>query len=182
MTSSACCASARTGRALPRRVAQDLADRLNGVLNRTVSDSRLSVAPIAGYPDVFRLTRLVNDDDAPLELDGTPAHLFIRLVVVVDDDRCRTESATFGLQAEASRKSWLIRWDYVRDPSESDQAYPRAHVHVNAMFADGAPAGPLHIPTRRVSLALVLRHLISDWNVKPRTGDWEDVLDACATL
>ena len=40
---SVCCVSARTGTKLPRRVAQGLADRLNGALNRTVSDSRLSV-------------------------------------------------------------------------------------------------------------------------------------------
>jgi hypothetical protein len=134
-------------------------------------------APIAGYPGAFRLIRVVNDDDVPLELDGTMARLFVRLVVVVDDDGCRTESATFSLQADASRKSWLIRWDYVREPSESDHAYPRAHVHVNATFADGAPVGRLHVPTGPVGLELVIRHLITDWGVKPRSDDWETILD-----
>ena len=57
------------GVTLPRRVAQGLADQLNGALNRTVSDSRLSVAPIAGYPDAFELTRIVEGNDAPLD-DG----------------------------------------------------------------------------------------------------------------
>jgi hypothetical protein len=36
------------GTKLSRSVAQDLANRLNGALNRTVSDSRLSVESIVG--------------------------------------------------------------------------------------------------------------------------------------
>lgn len=102
---------------------------------------------IAGYPDSFEIARVVEGANASLELDGTTARLFVRQVVVVDDDRCRTESAAFSLQADASRKSWLIRWDYVRDPPESEYAYPRAHVDVNATFADGMPVGRLHVPT-----------------------------------
>jgi hypothetical protein len=35
--SSVCCVSARMGIELPRRVAQGLADHLNGALNRTVT-------------------------------------------------------------------------------------------------------------------------------------------------
>ena len=162
-------------------MAQGFADALNGVLNRTVSDSRLSVRPIAGHDaDAFELTRLVDDDYVPLELYGTRMCLLVRQIVVVADDRCRTESATFSLQADASPKSWLIRWDYVRDSSESEHAYPRAHVHINAAFADGAPVGRLHVPTRRVPLELVIRHVITDWNVKPRTEDWEAILEESA--
>ena len=101
--SSACSASARTGSALPRSVAQGLADRLNGALNRTVSDSRLSVALIAGYTDAFRLTRLVDGDDAPLELYGTTVRLFVEHVVVVDDGHCRTQSYTYRLLATRCR-------------------------------------------------------------------------------
>jgi hypothetical protein len=180
-TSRECCASARTDRALPRRVAQGLADRLNGVLNRTVSDSRLSVAAIAGCSDVFELTRVVNEDKAPLELDGVSLCLFVKHVVAIEDGRCRTDSYSYRLQSDGWPKSWLIRWEYVRDPPRGDYAYPPAHVHVNATFADGTPVGHLHVPTGRVSLELVLRHLITDWNVKPRTEDWGDILDQTAS-
>jgi hypothetical protein len=179
-TSPGSCASGRTGTKLSRSVAQGLADYLNGVLNRTVSDSRLSVEPIAGYPDAFELTRIVNGDDVPLELDGTAAHLYVRQVIVVADGRCRTESYSYRLQAEESPKSWLIRWEYTREPSRADYSYPRAHLHVNGSFSDGAPAGRLHIPTERLSLELVVRHLITDWDVKPRSDDWEAILDESA--
>jgi hypothetical protein len=62
-----------------------------GVLNRTVSDSRLSVTPIAGYPDAFKLTRLVDGDDAPLELAGTTVCLVLRQVITDWNLTPRTE-------------------------------------------------------------------------------------------
>jgi hypothetical protein len=135
------------------------------------------VTPIDGYPDAFKLTRLVNDDDAPLELDGMTARLFVQQVVVVENGSCKTESYVYRLQADASTRSWLVRWDYRRDPPRADYSYPRAHVHVNGTFPDGAPINHLHIPTRHLSLELVIRHLITDWGVKPRTDDWETILD-----
>jgi hypothetical protein len=138
------------------------------------------VAPIAGYPDAFKLTRLVDDDDAPLELDGTTAHLFVAQIVVVQDGRCKTESYIYRLQADASARSWLIRWEYRRNPPSTDYPYPRAHVHVNATFPDGEPLGRQHIPAPRMPLELVIRYLISDRGVKPRSEDWDAILEGSA--
>jgi hypothetical protein len=172
-----CFASARTGTKLSRSVAQVLADQLNSVLNRTVSDSRLSITPIAGYPDAFELIRVVDEANAPLELDGSTARLYVRMVVVVEDGRCRTESYAYRLQADESMRSWLVRWEYVSDPSPADVGYPQAHVHVNGKFPDQSAIGRLHIPTRQMPLELIVRHLITDWDVKPRSDDWEAILD-----
>ncbi len=178
---SVCCVSARTETKLPRRAAQGLADRLNGALNRTVSDSRLSVVPIPGHDgDAFELTRVVEEARVPLELDGTKASLFVRLLVVVEDGRCRTESYTYRLQADALRSSWQIRWEYRRDPPLADYAYPRAHAHTNSFFADGSPLAPIHIVAPKLPLELVIRNLISDWGVEPRTDDWKAILEESA--
>jgi hypothetical protein len=140
----------------------------------------LSVESIVGYPGAFELTRVVDGDDAPLELDGTTAHLFVKQAIVVEDGRCRTESYAYRLLADASPKSWLIRWEYVRDPPPADYAYPRAHVHVNGKFPDESPIGRVHIASYRLPLELVIRNLITDWNVKPRTDDWETILEESA--
>jgi len=140
----------------------------------------LSVRPIAGYPDAFRLARIVDASDVPLELDGTTARLFVEHVIVDQDGKCRTESYSYRLQADASPGSWLIRWEYVRDPPRADYAYPRAHVHVNSFFADGTPVARIHIATTRLPLELVVRNLISDWGVKPRTEDWLAILEESA--
>lgn len=119
----------------------------------------------------------MNDDDAALEWDGTTARLFVQQVVVVEDGRCKTESYVYRLQADASTNSWLIRWEYRREPPRADYPYPRAHLHVNGRFPDGEQIGRQHIPAPRMPLELVIRYLITDRGVKPRSGDWEAVLE-----
>jgi len=140
----------------------------------------LSVRPIAGYPDAFRLARIIDGTDVPLELNGTTMRLFVEHVVVVEDGKRRTESYSYRWQADASPGSWLIRWEYVRDPPRADYAYPRAHAHVNSFLASGTPVARIHIAGPRMPLELVIRNLISDWGVKPRTGDWPAILHESA--
>jgi hypothetical protein len=142
----------------------------------------LSVDPIAGYPtdDAFLVARVVDGDYVPLELDGTPAHLFVQQVVVVQNDRCRTESYVYRLQADATESSWRMRWEYFREPPVADYPYPLAHVHVNGTFPGGEPIAPDHIPAPRMPLELVIQYLISDRDVKPRSKDWEAILQESA--
>jgi hypothetical protein len=120
--------------------------------------------------------RGVGRESAPLELFGGSYRLFVRQVIEVVDGHCQVESSTFRLQADESRESWLIRWEYLREPPHADYLYPGAHVHVNAQFWDGDPVGPLHIPTRRVPLELVVWHLIAEWGVQSKTEDWQQLL------
>lgn len=177
MTWPGCCGSARTDTALPRRAAQHFADHLNGVLNRTVSDSRLSLIQVPGT-NAFQLVRLVDGEQAPLELYGSTACLFVHHVIVVEDGRCGTESYGYRLQASESKLSWLIRWEYTREAPKPDYPYPLAHVHVNGAFASGDATLPkLHVPTRPVPLELVLWHLIVEWGVKPKRDDWQRILE-----
>jgi hypothetical protein len=63
------------------------------------------VTPIAGYPDAFEVVRVVDGANAPLDLNGTTARLNVRLVIVVEDGHCRTESYSYRLQTGASRTS-----------------------------------------------------------------------------
>jgi hypothetical protein len=91
--------------------------------------------------------------------------------------RCRTESYAYRLQADESPKSWLIRWEYVRDPPSADRDYPRAHIHVNGTFPDNSPIGRVHIASPKVALEAVIGNLISDWAVKPRTKNWKAILE-----
>ena len=138
--------------------------------------------PIAGYPadEAFLVARFVDGDYVALELDGTAAHLFVQQVVVVEDDRCRTESYVYRLQGDASESSWLMRWEYFREPPVAGYPYPLAHVHVNGTFPDGEPIAGQHIPAPRMPLELVIRYLISDCGVKPRSEDWEAILEESA--
>lgn len=58
-------------------------------------------------------------------------------------------------------------------------------VHVNGTLADFAterlasrPLPRLHLATGRVGLELVVRHLIAEWGVQPKSDDWPDILEA----
>jgi hypothetical protein len=120
--------------------------------------------------------RGVGQESAPLELYGSSYRLFVRQVIEVVDGHCQVESYGYRLQADESRESWLIRWEYLRERPRLDYPYPSAHVHVNGEFWDRAPVSPLHIPTRRVPLELVIWHLIAEWDVRPKTDDWQQLL------
>ena len=176
-SSSGSFASARTAIPAPRKAAQGFADHLNSVLNRTVSDSRLSLIQRPEDPTAFELTRLVEGSSAPLELHGTSSRLFVRQLFEVIDGHCRIESYSYRLQATDARDSWLIRWEYYREPPRADYPYPLAHVHFNGALADGTDADRLHVPTRRVPLELVVWHLVAEWRVEPRGDDWRSVLE-----
>jgi hypothetical protein len=145
-------------------------------LNRTVTDSRLSLIPRPEDPSAFELTRLVGGSPLPLELSGTFSRLFARQLFEVVDGHCQVEHYSYRLQSTDARKSWLIRWEYYREPPRSDYPYPLAHVHFNGVLADGTEAGRLHVPTRRVPLELVVWHLVAEWGVEPRAEDWRSVL------
>lgn len=85
--------------------------------------------------------------------------LVVRQVVVVVDGRCQTESYTYRLQEGDSMESWLVRWEYQREPPRADYVYPLAHVHVRGELPSGKSADRLHIPTRRVPLErAAIRH------------------------
>ncbi len=146
-------------------------------MNRTVSDSRLSLIQRPEDPSAFELTRLVGGLSAPLELHGTSNRLFVRQLFEVVDGHCQIESYSYRLQPSDDRESWLIRWEYYREPPRGDYPYPLAHVHFNGALADGTNAGRLHVPTRWVPLELIIWHVAAEWGVEPRADDWRAVLE-----
>jgi hypothetical protein len=158
-------------------VAQGFADNLSGVLERTISDSRLSLIDLPGDPNTFELTRLVDGASAPLEFDGTTARLFVQQVIVVEDGACKTDSYCYLLQKDASIESWRLRWEYWRDPPPAESVEAGGYVRVHGTFFNGEPADDKRIVTGETPLELVVWFLISDWGVKPRSGDWKAILE-----
>jgi hypothetical protein len=168
-------------------VAQSLARHLNRVLNQTVSDSHLSVSPVTGDGDgdTFKLERLVERENVPLQLRGTTARLSVRQLVVVKDGRCRTKSYVYRLQADESLKSWLMRWEYEREHPDPDYPYGLAHMHIRATSPDGTPidAHPVdrhHIPAPQMPLEEIIRYLVADRGVKSKSKDWKAILEESA--
>ena len=167
---------AKTGKPQKRRAAQAFVDHLNSVLNGTVSDSRLSLISLPFDEAAFDVARLVESVPVPLDVFGGPLRLFVRQMITVVGDHCQTEAYSYRLQTEETPGSWLIRWEYNRDPPRRDYPYPPAHLHVNGEFEDLGSMARLHLPTRRVPLELVIWHLIAEWGLTAKTNDWQAIL------
>jgi hypothetical protein len=131
-TSPAYCGSARTAIEPPRRVAQAFADYLNSVLNRTVTDARLSPVPIPGGETRYSLARFQNQERTPLALHGVGERLFVQQAIEVVGDHCQTVSYAYRFQT--ADDVWLLRWEFPGERPRADYASPLAHLHVNAAF------------------------------------------------
>jgi len=73
---------------------------------------------------------------------------------------------------------WIVRWEYVSH-SQRRTEHPRHHVHI-ATVVD-TPAGKmdfdkLHLSTGWVTIEEVIRFLIAEAGVKPKSADWDDTL------
>ena len=159
----------------PRSVAQGLADHLNGVLNSTVTDARLSLLGSAGDARRFTLGCLEGASPVAFKLRGSTARLLVLQDLRVVGEHCETLGYQYRISHGPEKASWMLRWEYLRQPLDGGYPYPLAHVHVNGTLGSTALAG-LHIPTARLPLEFVLWHLIVEWSVTPKREDWRDVL------
>jgi hypothetical protein len=156
-----------------RQRAQDFADHLNSVLNKTATEGRLTLVAHDDAPLDFD----VISRDRALKLNGCRLWLFVSQRVQVEGAKVHTLLYSYRLQTTAAdrRGSWLVRWEYLRE-RPSDNPYVLSHLHVRGSLDNYKPPKPLpdmHIPTDRVPLELVLWHLLTDWNVKPLSDAWQ---------
>lgn len=119
----------------------------------------------------------------PFDLHGGTLLLYVEHEVDIADDKAHTAAYRYVLQADPAHDSWLARWEYLRE-RPSGYPYALGHVHVQADFAEPLRAGPagkalsrMHLPTARVALELVLRHVIAEWGVQAKTDGWSKILD-----
>jgi hypothetical protein len=159
------------------------ADHLNAVLNRTVSDARLTLLPLPGEAEHFTIACLDGTRAVSFALHDSALRLLIALTVDVDRDKCHTVSYAYRLVTAEAKHAWLVRWEYFRRRPKPDYPYPFAHVHANVAFTNptvadllAKPASHLHVPTARLPLELVLWHVIAEWGVKPRSTNWQEIL------
>lgn len=167
----------KTAIASPRRVAEGLADHLNRVLNRTVTDGRLSLVSDPADERTYTLACLTPTESGSFALHGTMRRLLVLQRLHVVGKHCETLSYQYRLSRGKDKATWLIRWEYLRRRPTPDYAYPLAHLHVNGEFAGRTLSlRKLHVPTARIPLELVLWHLIAEWGVEPKRKSWQQIL------
>lgn len=118
----------------------------------------------------------------PLPLtNGNYLYLNHRLGLTHAEKYLTTLEYTYTLQSEADNDdSWIFRYEYKRD-QPADYPYPLAHVHVNAKSPGGYGTeqkdfSDLHLPTGRVTVEAVVRHLICEHGIEPISPNWEQTL------
>ena len=131
---------------------------------------------------MFLIRRVEGGQTPPLELPGTSRKLSFQQTIRVLDAgggewHCQTLSYRYGLQADDTPQSTLIRWEYDRDPPRPDYEYPLAHLHFHGELG-GEDVQGLHVPTGRVPIEHVAWHLIAEWGVTPLTDAWQETLEA----
>ena len=161
-----------------RARAQGFVDHLNGILNTTVTDGRLSLVPDPRHPASFHFSARSDGEDVAMPLHGSRLFLFVKQIVVVGD-HVQTQQYSYRLQCDPrDRRSDILRWEHSRDRPEG-YGYALSHVHINGELVADPPTKTtprIHIPTGRVALELVLWHLLAEWGVESRTDDWQSVL------
>lgn len=151
-----------------QRALQDFVDYLNHILNKTVTDSRLSV--IKSSDPHFVVARFQDKAILPIELTPKGWLSFRLMAMVRPDGRIVIEEAVFSysLSSNPDDEQWIFRYDYRLIPQDQ---YPCAHVHVNTpKFKD------FHFPTSRVSIEQIVAHLIIEHGVTPKCENWLEIL------
>jgi hypothetical protein len=92
------------------------------------------------------------------------------------DYRLRTTGYWYRLQRDAGiRSQALLRWEYDAAAKPSKHSFSRHHVQM-AATVDSLDLNHLHVPTGRVPFEEVLRFLLHDLEIPPRSADWPTVL------
>lgn len=149
------------------------------MLNSTVSDARLSLLTRPAASARYRIACVHDARPVAFAMHGTSLRLYVEHEVDVADAIAHTASYRYVLQASDTPDSWLLRWEYLRE-RPSGYVYPLGHLHVRAGLPGDVATKPLerlHIPTARVAVELVLRHLITEWGIQPKTDDWWSILE-----
>lgn len=165
--------------------ARDFGALFQHVLLATVAPwTHIAVKPVWRRPWEDSTWTLSTADDGPFELsDGSWLYagqtLGVRRSKRDGNLWLTTLRYKYRWQVSAEDDSWIIRWDYVKEPRAVDHA--RAHVHINAhpehYHATRTEFHQLHIPAGRLGIEDIASFLLSsDLDMPPVSEDWEDVI------
>jgi len=115
----------------------------------------------------------------PLE-NGHFLYLVHRVCLRRKERYLTTLEYRYVYQADANNPdSWIVRYEYEREP-QAPYRYPVTHIHVNATpsaYSGQKPFPDLHLPTGRLTVEDLIRHLVHEQQIAPISPDWEAILE-----
>src|SRR5712691_11649382 len=133
------------------RTAQDFAALVGRAVNTTISRAPLTFVEVAGGREFTGYVAHCGPNKIPVPMrleNGSYLFLFQRLGLRRKERYLTTLEYAYRLQATVDAASWIIRYEYVREP-ELPYQYSRCHVHVNARpasYSGSKPFDRLHLP------------------------------------
>ena len=175
------------GRSLGQ-AAQELVDRLNALLNRTVTQKRLSLV-LPRHANEAQISFREHGVISPATLVTAYGRMDFDLRQVCDavpgDESgmlvLRTRAYRYTIRPEGAEEP-LLRWEYVRFPADEDATWNRHHIQgpvaLGIRDRNGVEAtlNSWHTPTGAITVEDVLRFCITDLGVRPLHSDWHHLL------
>jgi hypothetical protein len=169
--------------------ARRIADRLNGLLHRTITQHRLVTTQAGASSDVVPHIHLGFRQGGPVLAPLRSRFGQIGLYVgQIFRARAAGEEGPalimvkyryalyVGLDAETEP---AVRWEFDRQPADPDARWSRRHLQGPIPLTFGpvtVSLNTLHLPTGTVTLEDVIRFCIHDLGVPPLSRNWHDIL------
>jgi hypothetical protein len=161
------------------RTAQEFAELVGRVINTTVSQCPVKFVSVEPGAFTGFVGYCPNQYPAPMRLQNDRfLYLYHRLGLRRDERFLTTLEYGYVYQESEDPDSWIFRYEYQREPA-TGYRYPKAHLHLNADppgYPGTKPFPKLHIPTGRVTVEMIVRHLLDEHGLPCISPHWQDVL------
>lgn len=174
----------------PRRVFDEFEEHLTRVVRETLPmPAGVRLTLVTKHESDSAILQFMRGNAATaIDLDTNVGRLWLSInqelkAVREQKRRFRLRTLKYGYRlSESLDGAALLRWEY--DSSTADEAHCRHHSHARGAIPVGGQAlnlDRLHIPTGWVLIEHVIRFLLRDLEVAPRTADWAARLRASET-
>lgn len=137
---------------------QDYVDSLNRLLNRTITESRLTQLRVEGLPDHALITRRSSEGTA-LNLGQGRWLEFAQNANLADG----AVTVTRAVYQYSDRGGWHFRYEYDRPPKAGK---PQCHLHVNGRHPITQELqNDIHFPAGRISVEHLIWLLVQEYSV-----------------
>ena len=157
------------------------AEHINSLLHRTITDTPLANLISKDRPVAFLEFRK-NGEAVSVPLNNG-FYLYLNQTLQARKEgkvHClRTLAYSYRIGEGPARQDWLIRWEYNSRETEVG-FHPRHHCHLRSKlpcFGDRELLlAKMHIASGWVTIEEVIRFLIHELAVKPKTDNWDEIL------
>jgi hypothetical protein len=173
----------------PKEVFENFREHIGRVLNKTVTDARLSLIHKRGSTQAM-LSFRQGDLPTAVPVFAKDVFLYVGQTLRVNQEpdkswKLRTVQYRYRVQAtQRMDDDDCFRWEYVAREIRPSQLC-RHHLHLAGQYEMGPhliPLADVHIPTGWVTVEEIIRFLITEFRVGAKTEDWEAVLNDSESL